>query len=153
LESVDESGKAVIGQPGKIIATSLQNFHMPFLRYDTGDLGIITDEYIKNGGNRYLLKNLLGRVTDYLELNSIKIGSPVLTVLMGKINAKQYQLIQKNNHTLEIRIDKDKFYSLKDEKFIQESIEGHVGNCDIKFIYGNKFLESENKHKFIIRDF
>ncbi len=153
MESVDENGKAVYGQPGRIIATSLHNFHMPFLRYDTGDLGIISDEHIKNGGNRYLLKGLLGRATDYLELNSKKIGSPVLTVLMGKINAKQYQFIQKNKNTLEIRIDKEKSYSLKDEKFIRESLEGHVGKCEIKFIYGNKFIESENKHKFIIRDF
>lgn len=153
MECVDENGKAVFGQPGRIIATSLHNYHMPFLRYDTGDLGIISDEFIKNGGNRYLLKDLLGRATDYLELNSKKIGSPVLTVLMGKINAKQYQFIQKNKNTLEIRIDKDKLYSLKDEAFIRESLEGHVGKCDIKFIYGNKFIKSENKHKFIIRDF
>jgi phenylacetate-CoA ligase len=153
MECVNERSENVIGIPGKIVATSLYNYHMPFIRYDTGDIGIISDEYINNGGNRFLLQNLLGRSNDYLEINGKKIGSPVLTVLMGKINARRYQFIQKSSNNLEIRIERDDLYNISEEEFIKKSIEAHVGKSNIEFIYGSGFINSENKHKFIIRDF
>lgn len=152
MECVDDNGNQISGIPGRIIATNLFNYPMPFIRYETGDMGIITEDYIKTGGNRYLLKNLLGRTTDYLILNGKKIGSPVLTVVMGKINAKRYQFIQKDSNSIEVNIDKDDNYSTTDENFIRDSIISHVGQCNITFNYNTRFQSTGNKNKFIIRD-
>lgn len=153
LECVNKKDVNVVHEKGKIIATSLYNFHMPFIRYDTGDIGIISDEYLKLGGNRMVLKSLLGRANDFIEINNKRIGTPVLTVLMGKVNAVRYQFIQTSDNSIEIIIEKGELYSKKDEKFIVDSLQKHVGECNINLVYGNNFIDSENKHKFIIRDF
>lgn len=151
MECVDESCKQVTDKPGRIIATSLFNYPMPFLRYDTGDIGQISDDYIHQGGNRYLLKNLLGRTNDFLEVNGKKIGSAALTVLMAKTFARRYQFIQTSPDCIEINIDKDEQYGYNDEALIKESLFNHVGTCDIRFNYGGNFQNSGNKYKFIIR--
>ena len=43
VEITDESGKPLSeGEYGKVVVTDLLNYNMPFIRYDTGDQGIIT---------------------------------------------------------------------------------------------------------------
>jgi phenylacetate-CoA ligase len=45
IEIVDDSGKRVKeGEEGRILATSLHNYEMPFIRYDSGDRGKMTSE-------------------------------------------------------------------------------------------------------------
>jgi len=41
LQTVNDSGEVVKCAIGRIIATSLYNYAMPFIRYDTGDFGFI----------------------------------------------------------------------------------------------------------------
>jgi len=137
---------------GKIIATSLYNYAFPFIRYDTGDNGTqIFNPESKN--KRKILINLRGRTTDYIKINNKTIGSPVLTVLMGKVDAIKYQIIQKKNETLEIRILKGNNYSTDQENFIKESLRSNTSlDLKINFIYTDKFIKSNNKHKFIIRE-
>jgi phenylacetate-CoA ligase len=153
LEVVDENGMQIFDRPGKILATSLFNYALPFIRYDTGDLGILSSEGCSCGRETFLLKELIGRTTDSLLLNGISIGSPILTVLMGKYDIGQYQIIQKSDNCLIIKIVKGKNFSPKDEELIRKSLVSHVGAVDIKFEYVDSIRpETGNKHKFIIRE-
>ena len=61
---------------GNIILTDLDNLAMPFIRYDIGDIGIISSARSKL--NNRILKKLLGRENDNIILPSGKI-SPGLT--------------------------------------------------------------------------
>ncbi len=140
----------VFNTNGKIIATSLYNYAFPFIRYDTGDNG---SQILGNNGSRKKLIDLRGRTTDFITINNKTIGSPVLTVLMGKIDAIKYQIIQKKDQSLEIRILKGKDYSPNQEDFIKESLTSNVSNdLKIDFIYTDVFIKSNNKHKFIIKE-
>jgi len=152
LEVVDEHGKQIINQQGKILATSLYNYALPFIRYDTGDLGIISDLKCPCGRKTLLLQEIAGRVTDFLKLNNIIIGSPVLTVLMGKFDIEQYQIIQNSPTSIIIKIVQGKAYNKeKDEEFIKKSFFSHVGKIDIKFDYVNLIPTTKaEKYKFII---
>src|SRR5690606_36984109 len=54
---------------GRIIATGFDNSVMPFIRYDTGDLGILSQETnCKCGFIGKSLSKLEGRVQDYIIL-------------------------------------------------------------------------------------
>jgi len=151
MKVVDDEGKQVINQEGKILATSLYNCSLPFIRYDTGDLGIISDSECSCGRKTPLLKGISGRVTDFLKLNDIVIGSPVLTVLMGKFDIEQYQIIQNSPCSIVCKIVKGKTYRKGDEEFIKKSFYIHVGEINIKFDYVDSILPTKaSKYKFII---
>lgn len=153
LECVDKDGNPVYNTRGRLLATSLFNYDMPFIRYDTGDFGIISNQPCSCGCPRPLLKQLLGRETDYLKLKGKFIGSPVLTVLMGKMDVQQYQIIQKGSAEVTIRIVKGPNYSQKDEEFIRNSLSTHVDSLAVHFEYIDSFPTTEaNKHKFIINE-
>lgn len=152
LEVVDNYGKSIYEQEGRILATTLTELSMPLIRYDTGDLGIVSQDKCNCGSERPLLKQLKGRVTDTLKLNGKFIGGPVITVLMGKTNALQYQFIQLERDKLLIKILKGEEYTDTDENFIRESVISHVGEIIIMFEYVNSFhVDSGKKHKFIIK--
>lgn len=151
LEVVDEDGQQVIGKPGKILATSLYNYAFPFIRYDTGDIGIMIRSKCSCGRELPLLKELVGRMTDVLDVKGRKIGSPVLATLFGKFDIEQYQIIQESNESLTCRIVKGPMYSKDDEEFIRKSLISHLGPVDIVFEYVSSIVpEGGNKHKFII---
>jgi len=155
LEVVDENGNQLeAGKGGEILATSLYNYAMPFIRYDTGDLGILSDEKCKCGRELPLLKKIIGRTTDYLEFsNGAIIGTPILTVLFGKFDIIQYQIVQKDLDTISVNIVKGKNYSEDDEKEIRDTFYKHVGDVNIKFNYVDKIeTTGAGKWKFIVRE-
>jgi phenylacetate-CoA ligase len=151
LEVVDEDGKQIFDKPGKILATNLFNYALSFIRYDTGDLGVVSSERCSCSRETLLLKEVIGRTTDSLILNGINIGSPVLTVLMGKFDIEQYQIVQDSEDSITIRIVKEQNFSKRDEDFIRKSFFAHVGEINIKFDYVDSIVPFEGqKHKFII---
>jgi len=154
LETINSNDKQIIEQQGKILATSLYNYAMPFIRYDTGDMGIISDSECACGQKTLLLKEIIGRVTDTLKLNNIIIGSPVLTVLMGKFDIEQYQIIQDDKTSIIIKIVQGKTYNKKiNEGYIKASFCSHVGKINIEFDYVNSISITETeKYKFIINN-
>jgi phenylacetate-CoA ligase len=71
IEFVDEYGEYVSpGEQGEIIVTGLHNRAMPLIRYRIGDTGIPTDEKCACGRSWPLLRNVQGRINDYLVLPS-----------------------------------------------------------------------------------
>jgi phenylacetate-CoA ligase len=70
IEIVDENGKIMPdGEEGRIIVTSLNNYAMPFIRYEIGDIGIIDTNY---KDHYQILKKLIGRTNDFAILPSGK---------------------------------------------------------------------------------
>jgi len=153
LEVVNHKGKQVINQEGEFLATSLFNYALPFIRYETGDLGVISDLECACGRKMPLCNKIIGRTTDFLKLNNVIIGSPVLTVLMGKFDIEQYQIIQNSSHSIVCKIVKGKTYRKEDEEFIKISFYKHVGKINIKFDYLDSIPPiKNNKFKFIINN-
>jgi phenylacetate-CoA ligase len=128
LEVVDEAGQPVIGRPGRILATSLLNRAMPFIRYDTGDIGVMTSLTCSCGRTAPLMSTILGRQTDLLVIDGVTIGSPVLTVLMGKTSATWYQIVQTDRSSVTFRIVNPEVGTRPaDEAMIVTSMREHVG--------------------------
>jgi phenylacetate-CoA ligase len=55
--------------PCRIVGTSLDNWHQPFIRYDTGDLAMLAPHCDDRPPGRVLL-DIDGRREDYVELDS-----------------------------------------------------------------------------------
>jgi phenylacetate-CoA ligase len=82
------------GEPGRIVVTDLYNYAMPMIRYDTGDVGILSE----NHSGQMVLKKVEGRRMDMIYDTSGKlVSSFVITNNMWKYNEIiQYQFIQES---------------------------------------------------------
>lgn len=71
IEILDDHNKPVpSGQQGRIVVTSLYNKAHPFIRYDIGDIGILSD---KSTVKKPILQKLVGRTNDIARLPSGKV--------------------------------------------------------------------------------
>lgn len=81
------------GQRGRIVITDLFNFAVPFIRYDTGDVGIIEKD---NKGHLYFTE-ISGRKLDLLYDTKGNVLPSHLSAKLYKYgNFKQFQLVQKD---------------------------------------------------------
>jgi phenylacetate-CoA ligase len=92
---IDEDIPALEGELGRIVITDFFNFGMPMIRYDTGDLGVLSYSKCKIKGP--VLSKVEGRKTDFIYNTNGKMLSPhIVTNTMWKYSEiKQFQFIQK----------------------------------------------------------
>ena len=102
LEVLDNDNNPVIGKTGRVVGTDLDNYIMPFIRYENGDGATISDRKCKCGINQALLTSIEGRTADTLIL---KNGSYVHGVFLTDIfydlgifgnRIERFQAIQAN---------------------------------------------------------
>lgn len=152
MEVVDDNGRPIFNEVGRVVATSFLNKATPFVRYVTGDLGVISQDKCSCGSPYPLLKNLMGRTTDALKINDRVVGSPVLTVLMGNIDVARYQFIQLTNDKVVLVLEKKHEYDNPDEEFIRSSLFSNLGSFDLEFVYDLHAFEVADggKHKIVL---
>jgi phenylacetate-CoA ligase len=115
------------GEIGKMVITDLGNYAMPFIRYEIGDLGQLSDEKCPCGRNLPLLKEISGRIRDIIVTKGGKYltGAFISTLFyddkgMTK-GIKQYQFIQKTKGYAVLKIVKaDDFSQEQLDKIIQK---------------------------------
>jgi phenylacetate-CoA ligase len=67
VEIVDSKGAQLPrGQPGEVIVTHLATRDFPFIRYRTGDVGVLDTTRCSCGRGLPLIKEIRGRTTDFL---------------------------------------------------------------------------------------
>ncbi|MDC5067774.1 phenylacetate--CoA ligase family protein [Acinetobacter baumannii] len=146
-ETTREFGEGV----GRIIITNLIDKVMPFIRYDSGDIGRIDFSECPCGKNTPRLFVNYGRVTDTLVIAGKIIGVPVLTVLMGKVPVLQYQIAKTGDSQMTFRIIKSPEYNQTSEDYIRRSILERIGEVDLIFNYVNSITPPQGrKHKFLV---
>ena len=150
LEVLDEDGKNTeLGKIGRIVATGLCNRGMPFIRYETGDLGEIS---ARNGGV-VTFKRILGRVQDYLiDKNGKKvylIGSIYTYKLKAFKKIKIWQLQQSKKGKVTVLIVPGQYFSEDDKLQIQDFF-GSFNNLQFDFNYVENIPKTKiGKHLFV----
>jgi phenylacetate-CoA ligase len=67
VETVDPAGSVLApGQAGEIVVTHLATKDFPFIRYRTGDVGVLDDRVCPCGRGLPLLREVHGRTTDFV---------------------------------------------------------------------------------------
>ncbi len=158
MEIVDDNGYRVKeGAEGHILATSLHNFAFPFIRYNTGDLGILSAETCPCGRKTQLLSKLIGRVSDFIHTPNGRIihGTFFSKIFWERSWTKHIQIIQKSNEKLVIRIvpqrqDEVDFADLEKIKHIIYKRTGPI-NLDFEIV-DNIQTTPAGKWRIIIRE-
>lgn len=156
MEVVDSTGGQMDEGVGSILATSLHNYAIPFIRYDTGDVGHITDDLCSCGRGYKLMDEILGRSVDILrtpEGNYVH-GWFLLYIFWeyGK-GIKEYQVVQEKLDKLVIRIVPEYDFDTNELDVIREIINRKSNDWIVEFRLVDAIDRSRaGKYKFIISD-
>lgn len=126
IEIIDSSGNVLpTGQAGEIVITHLATKDFPFIRYRTGDIGILDDNHCPCGRGLPLLKEIQGRTTDFVIAHdgTVMHGLALIYILRDLSGIKAFKIIQES-------MDWTRVLLATDHEFDEQ-------NCD-KIIHGFK---------------
>lgn len=130
----------------EIIGTTLTNFAMPLLRYQTGDIASfeVTDK-----GRKILELN--GRNEDYVVLpNGTKIGR-LDHIFKDMVNVIEAQIIQEKKDEVVLRVVRNNHYSEKDERMLRKEASQRMRQVNIVIEYVDRIPRtSSGKLKFVV---
>ena len=94
LIEIVKDGKQVVGESGSIYVTSLTNFAMPFIRYRTGDIGMLQKDPCSCGEKSPVLRLSKNESACHLfSLNGEQISSSVIRSIVEHTNEKMLHAI------------------------------------------------------------
>lgn len=97
VEIVDSTGRVVpAGQAGEIVVTHLATRDYPFIRYRTGDVGVLGAADCPCGRGLPLLKEIQGRTTDFLVARdgTVMHGLALIYILRDMPGIRAFKIIQ-----------------------------------------------------------
>ncbi len=109
VEVLDDTGKSCKpGMIGRVVATALNNFATPLLRYEIGDFAEVGAP-CRCGRGLPALSRIIGRVRNMLVMANGKRFWPGfgLRGLTGELRIRQHQLVQKSRELIEVRLVAD----------------------------------------------
>jgi phenylacetate-CoA ligase len=135
VEIIDESGRPVTrpGDQGRIVATSFDNFVMPFIRYDTGDIGVLSDRTAWRAGLPCIvLRQIEGRSQDYIVLKNgahVSVTAFIFSQHLSQFSTiREMQLQQDKKGELVVRVVPLSTMGLDDyeqmSRVLRESVSG-----------------------------
>lgn len=130
VELLDAKDQPVApGQLGRIVVTNLNNYAMPFIRYDIGDVGIAATSRCACGRGLPLLAAVIGRTSDVITSPSGKLlHGEFFTHLFYKLSGvQQFRVIQETRAELRIQIvPSATFDPARAQRFLEETIHQHA---------------------------
>jgi len=156
MEVVDSNNLQLENGVGSILATSLHNYAMPFIRYDTGDIGHIINDTCGCGRGSKLLKEVIGRQQEMLKTPEGKfVHGEFFVYIFKKIDGvTEFQVIQKRLEHIIINMVLEKNFDEKQLDTIREIVKRKSEGWEVEFRYVDK-IERTNyagKYKFVVSE-
>lgn len=155
LEVVDSEGRQLSSGEGRILATSLHNNAMHFVRYDTGDIGVISDEACPCGRHHPLLKEVKGREQEMLKTpEGAAVHGEFFTHIFWEVSGvKEFQVVQDAKDHLTIRIVPDKGYDPRELDKVRAYIGARSAGWKVDFVKVDAIDRTKGgKYRFVIRE-
>jgi phenylacetate-coenzyme A ligase PaaK-like adenylate-forming protein len=130
------------GELGRLYVTTLNNFSMPLIRYDIGDIAALAenDDYCACGRTTPLLKQVEGRETSIFRTQSGRLIPGeffihFVGVVFNKGGVGRFQVIQKTLSSLEIKVVVHNEHDFSKQKpVVEEVIRKTMGHdCSINW--------------------
>lgn len=158
VEVVDDDGRSVRpGEMGRILLTDLFNYGMPFIRYDVGDMGILSDEACPCGRSLPLLAEVVGRDSDVIRMPS---GRRIACTAVVTVFAKQLkgvanlQLVRNGVTTFTLRIMRGSDYQDGELAYLQEQLSALLApEAEVSYEFVDDIARSPSgKYQFLVSE-
>ncbi|MCQ1536889.1 phenylacetate--CoA ligase family protein [Methanosarcina sp. KYL-1] len=149
VEVLDQKNNIVGAEDeGRIIVTSLENYSMPLIRYDIGDV-VVSGGYSKCSCGRYVfsLKEIHGRTLGYFKKRdgSLVHSHFIVERLFFKDWIRRFQVIQEDFEDILIRVEKYKEPKNEDFAEISNKVKIIMGeNCLVRFEFVDNIKPTES---------
>jgi len=148
-----KDGKAVPnGETGKVLVTDLTNYAMPFIRYENGDLGVLTSEKCRCSVNLPSMKPIEGRIEDIIVTKEKLISSLALNPIFNDLPINQYQIVQETEDEILVKIVKGDGYTEAVTENVLKLLPKYISkNMEFNIIFTDNIpLTPSGKHRFVI---
>lgn len=156
MEVVDNDDHQLTSGVGQILATSLHNYAMPFIRYACGDEGVIVESECECKRGYQLLREIMGRSTDILYSPDGKnIHGWFFLYIFWEYGTgiREYQVVQKTLQKILVKIIPEDSFDENVLDKIRDVVNTRSPGWEIEFKYVDKIEKtSAGKNKFIINE-
>ena len=155
VEIIDTSGTPVkVGESGEIVITHLATSGYPFIRYKTGDVGILDDSQCSCGRGLPILKEIQGRTSDFVisQSGSIMHGSALRYILREYENILEYKIVQETKELTRIMLVVDESFNHQHEQNVIQGFKDRLGDgVEVQIAYVKEIpAEKSGKFRFVI---
>ncbi|CAB1276763.1 phenylacetate--CoA ligase family protein [Candidatus Nitrosacidococcus tergens] len=155
IEIIDSEGNIVpTGESGEITVTHLATRDFPFIRYRTGDIGILDNQPCACGRSLPVLKEVQGRTTDFIVAfdGTVMHGLALIYILRDLPEIESFKIIQESKEKTRILIVPNAQYSNTTESAIQKGFKDRLGeNVEIVIEQVENILpEHSGKFRYVV---
>ena len=132
VEIVDPEGNVLpAGQAGEIVTTHLATRDFPFVRYRTGDVGVLDDKPCACGRGLPLLKEIQGRTTDFVVAadGTIMHGLSLVYVVRDLPGIAAFKLIQESLDLTRVLLVRGAGFDPRYPEQIELGLKRRLGNA------------------------
>lgn len=107
VEIVDNDGNTLpAGESGEIVVTHTATSEFPFVRYRTGDVGVLGSEPCNCGRGLPVLASVEGRTTDFVTASdgTVLHGLALIYVLRDLPEVKSFRIVQESLHHTRVEV-------------------------------------------------
>lgn len=157
VEVLDENDQPVFDKIGRIVVTDLDNFAMPIIRYENGDLGTLSSEKCTCGRNHPLLKSIDGRTIETIILaNGSKVHGVFFTDIFHELNiltnqVNRFQVFQEIPGDIELRLEVKDFSDRSYLSLLQNALNSYFNNAVVSF-HEQLRPDSSGKFRYILNN-
>ena len=142
------------GEPGMVVVTDLANLAMPMIRYQVGDMGVLSDRQCPCGRGLPLLERLEGRIADYVVtsrgelISGISLTENFAVMVPG---LAQLQIVQEDVDRFVLRIVKGSDFGHESLATIARLVNERFGAVSYECQYVDRIApEPSGKYRFCI---
>lgn len=151
VEIIDRDGHPLpTGEPGEIVVTHLATSAFPFIRYQTGDMGVLDDRSCPCGRGLPLLKEIQGRTTDLVVAadGTVMHGLALIYVLRDIPGILSFKIIQESLDQTRVLLVAGAGYGPQSHRHIEEGIKARLGSSVRVVIEEVRDIRAEKSGKF-----
>lgn len=157
VEILDTQGRPVPdGTPGEIVVTDLFSREAPFLRYRTGDMGVLSQARCGCGRPHPLLERIEGRSTDFITApdGTILHALSVIYIMREIEGIEQFRIRQKRVDEFHVQVVRNGRYESSSELRIRDGLQQRLrARVEVTVEYVSALApEPSGKFRHVISD-
>jgi len=140
VEIIDGEGNVLPrGQSGEIVVTHLATRDYPFVRYRTGDVGVLSDDACPCGRGLPVLSEIQGRSTDFVIAadGTVMHGLALIYVLRDIPGVASFKIVQETTLLTTVFVEPGKLFKAEDVTRIEDGLKRRLGDAvtiDVKLV-------------------